>query len=291
MIKKMKKKKMAYKNKITGIYIITNIIDNKVYIGESVNCSERICKHKSNLRKGTHANPHLQSSWSLYGEINFTFGILEECIKEDLLKAEDLWCIKLNAHDRNFGYNINPTGIGEKITKSKETIEKIRIANTGKTVSDETKKKLSIINTGNIITKETIEKLKNSKKNMEVDQYDKIGNFIATYKSLREAEREIGISLKGIRLCLSSKYNLTEGFIFKYHGEELTIEEINRRNENCFGAKKTSVIGYTLDGVLIGEFDSYYQAGKQTNQDPYKISICCKGKQKRVKNIVWSYLT
>jgi predicted GIY-YIG superfamily endonuclease len=35
---------------------------------------------------------------------------------------------------------------------------------------------------------------------------------------------------------------------------------------------------------------SFYQAGKFTKLDPYKISLCCKGKQKRVKNTIWKYI-
>ena len=53
---------------------------------------------------------------------------------------------------------------------------------------------------------------------------------------------------------------------------------------------KVKVLGYYLDGITIGEFNSYYEVGKFTNLDPYQISLCCRGLQKRVKNIVWSYL-
>ena len=74
------------------------------------------------------------------------------------------------------------------------------------------------------------------------------------------------------------------------HGDILSKEDANNRYNNSLESTKRAVIGYTLDGILIGEFNSFYQAGKATNQDPYKISLCCRGIQKRVKNVIWHYL-
>ena len=44
-----------YKN-IAGIYCITNIISNKIYIGSSNNIYNRINRHKSSLKKNNHYN-------------------------------------------------------------------------------------------------------------------------------------------------------------------------------------------------------------------------------------------
>lgn len=281
---------MAYKVKVIGIYKITNLINGKIYIGESINCYERISKHKSKLRKGIHDNCHLQNSWNLYGENNFLFEVIEKCDKTDLLKREHFWCKELLSHNREYGFNIKPTSEINKHLVSKETIEKIRISNTGKKVSEETKKKLSEINIGNTLSKDTIEKLKNSKKNIKIDQYDRNGNFISSYKSIREAERQTGIMSKCITKSLKVEFNIVGGYIFKYNGELITNEEIENRNKNSHIQMRIPVVGHTLDGKLVGEFASYYEAAKFTNQDPWKISLCCRGKQKRVKNIIWSHL-
>jgi group I intron endonuclease len=49
---------------IAGVYMITNLVNNKVYIGSSTNIHKRIWRHKSVLKKNKHYNLHLQSAWS-----------------------------------------------------------------------------------------------------------------------------------------------------------------------------------------------------------------------------------
>jgi group I intron endonuclease len=281
---------MSYLNKISGIYIIESIIDSKYYIGRSSNCYERFSKHKSHLRGNKHINSHLQNAWNKYGEYNFTFDVIEENNNIDLLPSlENWWCNMLDTHNRNYGYNIDPTSPFGKLKSSIETIEKIKLSNTGKHPSLETKEKLRLINIGKKLSKETKEKLKNSNKNICIDCYDRNGNFISTYKSLREASRQTKMDVKTIRGSLSCEYNLVKNLIFKYHGEILHDDEIKNRNKNSLSASKVSVVGYKLSGELIGIFDSFYQASKFTGLDPHKISLCCKGKQKRVKDTIWIY--
>ena len=62
-----------------GIYMIRNRINNKVYIGQSIDLVRREGDHFSDLRRGIHTNTHLQSSFNKYGEVNFEFIVLEYC--------------------------------------------------------------------------------------------------------------------------------------------------------------------------------------------------------------------
>lgn len=257
--------------RISGIYKITNIINNKVYVGKSVHCYERFYKHKNALRNNRHGNIHLQRAWEIYGEDNFTFEIIERCGEKVLLIKEDYWCKELKSHDREIGYNIDPTGDTWKPTLSQETIEKIRIANTGKKA-----------------TSEALEKMRNNRKNLlGVDQYDIKGNFLTSFISMREAERQTGISSRGIKGCITGEYNIVKCFIFKNKGEELTKEEIERRNINSHEGKKVKIIGYTLEGKLIGKFNSMSEAGRYTNTHHQSISRCLLGETKHGNNIIW----
>lgn len=95
---------------ISGIYMITNKINNKKYIGQSSNIYQRWTHHKSDLNNNRHHNCHLQSSWNKYGKDNFDFTILEECEENKLDIREQYWIQKYDSY--NTGYNLDLGGLG-----------------------------------------------------------------------------------------------------------------------------------------------------------------------------------
>ena len=95
---------------MTGIYCITNRINGKSYIGQSVNIEERWKGHKTrpfNKNSSQYDKP-LYRAIRKYGLENFIFSILEECKKEDLNKAEIFWINRLDTY--NNGYNLTAGG-------------------------------------------------------------------------------------------------------------------------------------------------------------------------------------
>ena len=55
-----------------GIYMIRNLSNNKVYIGQSTNINRRWNDHKMKLKNNIHYNEHLQKSYNKYGEKFFS---------------------------------------------------------------------------------------------------------------------------------------------------------------------------------------------------------------------------
>lgn len=99
-----------YKDIISGIYCIENIITNKKYIGQSINIKDRWSKHKSELNHQTHDNDYLQKAWNKYGENNFKFYIIERCNIKDLDEKEIYYIEYYNTLNRNYGYNLKSGG-------------------------------------------------------------------------------------------------------------------------------------------------------------------------------------
>ena len=54
-----------------GIYKIENLVNNKVYIGQSIRLKQRKLQHLSLLNRGVHRNAYLQHSFDVYGVQNF----------------------------------------------------------------------------------------------------------------------------------------------------------------------------------------------------------------------------
>jgi group I intron endonuclease len=128
---------------ISGIYTITNLINNKIYIGESKNVLDRLSGHKTLLKQNKHENIYLQRAWNKYGIENFKFELLEECNEEFRKSTENYWCNLLNTHNSKYGYNLRKTTPNGYSKHSEETKKKIGIANKGKEHSKEFKEAVS----------------------------------------------------------------------------------------------------------------------------------------------------
>ncbi|MFA6832262.1 MAG: GIY-YIG nuclease family protein [Bacteroidaceae bacterium] len=95
-------------NAISGIYKIENLINGKLYIGQSKDIKLRWIGHRHLLKKGTHSNCYLQSACNKYGLKNFKFTILETCDISQLNEKEIYWIKKLNSFVA--GYNLSSGG-------------------------------------------------------------------------------------------------------------------------------------------------------------------------------------
>lgn len=88
----------------SGIYIIKNTHNGKVYIGQSLDVRKRIATHKRLLRDGKHPNSYLQRAYdAAKGEMEF--GVLEWCAAEMLDEREIFWIASYDAMNRERGYN------------------------------------------------------------------------------------------------------------------------------------------------------------------------------------------
>ena len=99
-----------------GIYSITNIINYKKYIGQSIDIKRRFSDHRWALRHNKHENDHLQKSFNKYGIDCFVFEIICECTKEALDDLERYYIEYYDTKYKNLWIGASHGKFGRYIT-------------------------------------------------------------------------------------------------------------------------------------------------------------------------------
>jgi hypothetical protein len=96
-----------------GVFQIRNLVDERVFVGSSMNLKGIWNRYEFALKAGGHPNKSLQKAWNETGAENFAFEVLEELpprenpgydYRSDLEVLEDLWLEKLEPFGDK-GYN------------------------------------------------------------------------------------------------------------------------------------------------------------------------------------------
>lgn len=135
---------------MTGyIYIITNIYNSKVYIGQTIDYSRRIKEHLY-YKKRSH-NPYIENAIIKYGINNFTHKVLfkfscenSNIFRKILDSMEKYYIAKYKSNSPNRGYNLTSGGggmSGYKITEAHR--ENLRKSHIGWVPTEETRKRMS----------------------------------------------------------------------------------------------------------------------------------------------------
>ena len=97
---------------ICGIYKITNLYNNKSYIGKSIHIPRRFREHRSPNEWKRTPNKPLYLAFQKYGLDAFTFEVIEQCNEEQLNEREIYWIEYYQTTNEEFGYNIQLGGEG-----------------------------------------------------------------------------------------------------------------------------------------------------------------------------------
>lgn len=90
---------------VTGIYKITNTVNQMTYVGQSVDLKARWRQHiKRGIGAETPLKNKLYPAMEEFGVWNFTFEVVEICKKEELNEIEQFWQEYFNA--KTYGYSI-----------------------------------------------------------------------------------------------------------------------------------------------------------------------------------------
>lgn len=151
------------------LYLIINLANNKVYVGQTINPTTRWSAHKTRAKDIQYP---LYKAIRKYTIDNFIFRIIAQCKnQEDADFTETELIIQYDSLVKNGkGYNLEPGGYGNRIISDETKLKQSEIAKTafasgrihpmqGKKHTDEAKLKMSLASTGRKHTEETKKKI------------------------------------------------------------------------------------------------------------------------------------
>lgn len=110
------------------IYKISNNIDNRIYIGSTINTNKRWYEHRRNLLNNKHQNIHLQRFVNKYGINSLSFEIIENIVDNKILIREQYY---LDTIDNKFNIANNATAPMLGKSHTKEALNKISKRSSG----------------------------------------------------------------------------------------------------------------------------------------------------------------
>lgn len=244
----------------SNIYVITNKINNKQYVGQSVDIDKRWYAHKNNSKY--ESNIYLYNAMKKHGLDNFTFDVIESDIPLDKInEREEFWIKELSTLRPN-GYNLTLGGEGTK----------------GYVMSDNTKTLISIK------AKERYDSMSPEEKKEMINRLPKTGGDLdkmneGFIKWLENSHDEVEKRIKNS--VQTKKENGYDFYNFSFG--KMSTEEKNQMYEKISknNPKSQTVIMLDKTDNMIMEFHSIREASRYLNKE-YDITINSKNRLQKV---------
>ncbi len=168
------------------IYCITNLINNKRYVGKTTSdIEERFKEHCQDSQRERCEKRPLYDAMNKYGIENFKVEMLEEVKDDDKLSDREIyWISELNTYG-SAGYNATKGGDGKVLYDYNEIIELALLGYKTYQIHEKVGCCYDVIQ--KVLKAHNI-KLRNSNSRY-VAQYDLAGNFIQTFPSACDAQQ------------------------------------------------------------------------------------------------------
>ena len=245
------------------VYKITNLLNNMVYIGSSVEVERRWRQHKqaSINENDHHYNYPLMKAFREFGINNFKFEVVETCNDyKEMIKAEHNWIIKEDC--------INPKGYNQTDNTESPMFD------------SEIAKKMS--------------DTKREKYGKKVCEIDEEGNILEIWQSLAEAGEKTGLDRFKISNVCNGRRLTTGDRVFRFLDEEENIiipeVKVNQVQTNRITKTSRKVGAYNANNELVASFDSLQLAAQFCGGNSSTIAAVCRGKRNTHKNYIWRYL-
>ncbi len=250
------------------IYCFANLINNKQYIGSTIN--DPVIRYKQHLYNSTHKNTH-QYYYPLYQDIrkygidNFSFSILfqKNCSEKQIRQIEQKYIINMKTLYPN-GYN-------------------------------------QTINTLHPINDLTIyKKIKETKreKAKQVVLIDQKNNIIKQWRSIIDCAEQLKINEKKIAACCRGERKTTNNKRFCWIQNNKIIiptytKEFYKGQKGTTQFQKTNKKVAKIDLITnktLQTYESIALAARENNCDSSAICKVCKGKRNKCGGFKWKYI-
>lgn len=224
-------------SKISCVYKITNTLNGKVYIGQTVDYRKRKVGHFSYLRRNAHRNRYLQKSFNKYGESSFKMEIIKECAVDELDKLEIYYMRKYNSIDKTLGYNMV---IGGNTNKSFPDYirQKMSRSQKGRIISEEHRKRIGKWHKGKTISPKNIEKANKTKKDNQIQWGETNPNAVLTNDDVEKLIKDMlnGLTVEDVmkkyKCSRQTVYGITRNRTYKAILPNLRKKLYNLNEEN-----------------------------------------------------------
>lgn len=109
----------------SGIYLIRNKVNSKVYVGKTKDFKKRFYQYKYDYRiqRTEHINQYLLASMNKHGFDNFEFKVIEYCPIELCTEREFFWMNEYQSLDKEKGYNLRSDSSTGMITHPETSLK------------------------------------------------------------------------------------------------------------------------------------------------------------------------
>lgn len=124
---------------------------------------------------------------------------------------------------------------------------------------------------------------------IDVDQYDKDGNYIRSFHTKGELD-DGGFLVKTVLRCCRRTLETSHGYVWRFKGEPFTKPVFI---DSKGGTIRRKIDCFTLEGEYIRTFDNLLDAAMFMGGKNKRASIseCANGKRKNALGYIWKYKT
>ena len=289
------------------IYRINNVVNGKIYIGQTTTSIRRRWSQHLNSKNHDFA---LYKAMNKYGKENFNIEEIEfiehedKKILKDILNEREKYYISLFHSTGSYGYNMTVGGesvpddmckkvycfltdgkyIGEYRSMTEASIElEVPITNIHEALSRNGTTRGYYFNFVNSFDYIPLNGVK-----VAVDVYNyKTSEFIGQFESISSALYHLGLDNKRvshIKRCMNGKTKYAYGYIWRYPGESID----DRKCIKSLSVMKPVNV-YSVDDEYIAIYPSITYAAKACGVFTSAISACLNQKQKNSKGYKFYY--